>query len=131
MISSIAYTGYPVEDLVRARRFYESTLGLTPAESLGDKWQEYDIGCGTFSIVQVGDTTPERMKARQGSIALEVDDLDAEVQRLKELNVPLIWGPSDGANCKAATIEDPDGNLVWLHQSKRKEIETGPIGPMV
>jgi catechol 2,3-dioxygenase-like lactoylglutathione lyase family enzyme len=131
MISSIAYTGYPVEDIVRARRFYESTLGLTPAESFGDKWQEYDIGCGTFSIIQVGETTPDRMKARQGSIALEVDDLDTEVQRLKELNVPIIWGPNDGANCKAATIENPDGNLVWLHQSMRANTGSGPVGAMV
>ncbi len=46
-IIEIAFTGYPVTDLKRARQFYEGTLGLTAARTGGDEtrgWIEYDIG---------------------------------------------------------------------------------------
>ncbi|MGH7231478.1 MAG: VOC family protein [Nitrospiraceae bacterium] len=40
MITSIAFTVYPVTDLARARRFYEETLGLTVSRNFRDEWAE-------------------------------------------------------------------------------------------
>ena len=34
-IIDIAFSSYPVTDLKRARRFYETTLGLIPARCFG------------------------------------------------------------------------------------------------
>jgi extradiol dioxygenase family protein len=50
MITSIAFTMYPVTDLGRARRFYEQDLGLRVARVFQDAWVEYDVGDGTFAI---------------------------------------------------------------------------------
>lgn len=36
-VTEIAFTGYPVTDLKRARQFYEGTLNLQPARFFGDE----------------------------------------------------------------------------------------------
>jgi extradiol dioxygenase family protein len=51
-LKKVAFTMYPVENLERARNFYENTLKLQAgAISAGGKWIEYDLpGGGCFSI---------------------------------------------------------------------------------
>ena len=52
-ITEIAFTGYPVTDLARARTFYETLLGLKPAKTFGEgdrQWIEYEVGTGTIAI---------------------------------------------------------------------------------
>ena len=52
-VTEIAFSGYPVTDLKRARQFYEVTLGLKPTKVFGDAnmaWVEYDIGPGTLAL---------------------------------------------------------------------------------
>ena len=44
MFKKIAFTMYSVIDMVRARHFYEETLGLKVSQiSAEDKWVEYDL----------------------------------------------------------------------------------------
>lgn len=43
MITSIAFTVYPVRDMARSRRFYEEILGLNVGDAFGDQWVEYDV----------------------------------------------------------------------------------------
>ncbi len=50
MITSIAFTVYPVTDMARARRFYENVLGLAVTSNFRDEWLEYDLGDSTFAI---------------------------------------------------------------------------------
>ena len=50
MITSIAFTVYPVADMARSRRFYEEILGLKAGYIFGDEWVEYDVGDGAFAI---------------------------------------------------------------------------------
>ena len=52
-VTDIAFTGYPVTDLQRARRFYEGVLGLKESRFFGegDKgFVEYDIGSNTLGM---------------------------------------------------------------------------------
>jgi catechol 2,3-dioxygenase-like lactoylglutathione lyase family enzyme len=49
-------------------------------------------------------------------IVLEVDDLDAEVTRLREAGVPFRAGPVTGIGGRQALVQDPAGNLVELFQ---------------
>ena len=55
MIKHIAFTMYPVTDMVRARRFYEDTLGLrlTRCEASEFEWVEYDLDGGTFALTDL------------------------------------------------------------------------------
>jgi len=54
MITSIAFTVYPVTDMARSRSFYEKVLGLTVSHNFRDDWVEYDIGGSTFAITTTG-----------------------------------------------------------------------------
>jgi extradiol dioxygenase family protein len=50
MITSIAFTVYPVTDMAHTRRFYEDVLGLKIGRNFCDEWVEYDRGDSTFAI---------------------------------------------------------------------------------
>jgi len=58
-ITEIAFTGYAVTDMKRARAFYEGVLGLKKSRGFGEKpeeeqWVEYDIGPGCLALIVGG-----------------------------------------------------------------------------
>ena len=114
----IAFVAYPVTDIVRARKFYEGVLNLKanePVKSENPRWIEYDIGPGTLGI----GSSPQWLPSEDGaSAALEVEDFDAAIAVLREHKVPIIVGPMDLPTCRMATVRDPDGNKLTLHQRK-------------
>jgi predicted enzyme related to lactoylglutathione lyase len=114
MIQSIAFFAYPVTDMVRARRFYEELLLLKLETNFHDQWIEYDIGGGTFAITSAD--INHQPGAPGGLVAFEVDDLDAEVQRLKALHVLFVRDIMATPVCRMAVIADPDGNHITLHK---------------
>jgi predicted enzyme related to lactoylglutathione lyase len=119
MLTEIAFTGSPVTDIKRAREFYEGVLGLKPTmESAGGLWVEYDLGTGTFAIGCYGDAW--KPSADGTCIAFEVDDLAAEISRLKALGVTIAMDVYDTPVCLFAIVCDPDGNRVMFHQRKAK-----------
>jgi len=118
-ITEIAFTVYGVTDLGRARAFYEETLGLIPTKSylMGDQGMiEYDVGPGTLAI---GAGAPVFKPAAGGGVAaLEVDDFDSAVRRLRERGVTFLTEPHETPVCHLVTIADPDGNLLLIHRRK-------------
>jgi predicted enzyme related to lactoylglutathione lyase len=115
MITEIAFTGTPVTDIKRARAFYEGSLGLKPTmESAGGMWVEYDIGASTFGIGCYGDAWKPSPDGT--CVVLEVDNLDAEVSRLKSKGVPVAMEITDTPVCRFAIVCDPDGNRIMLHK---------------
>jgi predicted enzyme related to lactoylglutathione lyase len=118
-VTEISFAGYPVTDLMRARRFYEGILGLTVSTIFGDEnkaWVEYDIGPGTLAI---GNMAPEwKPSANGGSVGLEVDDFDGAIKRLKERGVAFSVEPMETPVCHMAVVADPDGNSITIHRRK-------------
>ena len=118
-ITEIAFTVVPVSSLKRARPFYEETLGLkaTKVFEKEDKGMiEYDIGAGTLALgcgSALFKPSPDG-----GAIALEVEDFDAAVARLKERGATFKLEPYETPVCRMAVIVDPDGNSLMLHQRK-------------
>ncbi len=115
MITEIAFTGTPVTDIKRAREFYEGVLGLKPAmESAGGMWVEYEIGAGTFGIGCYGEVWKP---SNDGTcIAFEVDNLDAEISRLKSRGAKFVMEATDTPVCRFTIICDPDGNKIMIHK---------------
>jgi predicted enzyme related to lactoylglutathione lyase len=117
-IIEIAFTGYPVTDLKRARQFYEGVLGLKVSHLFGDEtagWIEYDIGSGTLSI---GNGAPDWKPSRGGGcVGLEVEDFDAAIQTVKQSGA-VVQESFDTPVCRMAVIADPDGNSLILHKRK-------------
>ena len=118
-ITEIAFVGYPVTDMARARKFYEQTLGLKVSRNLEDdngSWIEYDIGPGTLAIFNgAPDWKPSR---GGGSAALEVTDFPAAIERLNAHGCKPYVGPMETPVCHMAVVTDPDGNSIVIHKRK-------------
>ena len=115
-IKGIGFVGVPVTDLKRARAFYEDVLGLKTDEMMGGKWLEYGVGDDTLAIANVSDTwTP----SDQGTgAALEVEDFDEAIGRLKDRQIRFAAEPFETPCCHMAVIQDPDGNKLMNHKLK-------------
>ena len=111
MIKKIAFIGHRVSDMERAKRFYGELLGLERTAEYEGKWCEFDtpegktIALDTFSPEG---TTPY--------MALETDDIEAELERLSEAGVEVLMPVQDNKVCKMAIIRDSEGNALMLHE---------------
>ncbi|KTD56748.1 Glyoxalase/bleomycin resistance protein/dioxygenase [Legionella santicrucis] len=117
MIKKVAFTMYPVIDMERARTFYENTLGITVSKiSAQGAWVEYDLpGGGCFAITTLAEGVSPSAHAG-GSIAFEVEDLEALVNKLKQKGVQFKLDIFSSPVCKMAIMLDSEGNAVTLHQ---------------
>ena len=116
MFRKVAFTMYPVTDIARARRFYEETLGLGPSPSnAASPWIEFDLpGGGCLAITNVTGEAPSA--GAGGTIALEVEDLDALIADLKGKGVEFMADMIHGPACRMAVCKDTEGNSLLLHQ---------------
>jgi predicted enzyme related to lactoylglutathione lyase len=116
-VKEIGFVGIPVTDVARARSFYEDVLGLKVSEEMmGGKWIEYEVGRNTLAIANVGDQwTP----SEQGTgAALEVENFDDAIKRLKDRHVRFAAEPFETPCCQMAVVQDPDGNKLMIHKLK-------------
>ena len=117
MVKDIAFVAYSVRDVPRARDFYRDTLGLTPGESFGDHWVEFDVGATTFGIGN-GESLGFKPGASTGA-AFEVDDIEGMRERLQQSGVE-VSEVHDFPVCRSVFASDPEGNKFALHQRKPK-----------
>jgi catechol 2,3-dioxygenase-like lactoylglutathione lyase family enzyme len=121
-ITEIAFTGYPVTNLTRARAFYENLLGLKPSTTFGEgdkQWIEYDIGASTLAISNMAGEMWKPCSDGPG-VAFEVENFDTAIAALKAGGVPFTLEPVASPSCSMAIINDPDGNSVVIHKRKAR-----------
>lgn len=120
MFRKVAFTMYPIRDVARARRFYEETFGLKPGSSghQGDQWWiEYDLpDGGCLALTNFVPDAPS--DAAGGTIALEVEDLDALIADLQAKGVRFKSDMIHSPVCRMAVCLDSEGNSILLHQLK-------------
>ena len=119
-VTEIAFTGYPVTDIPRARGFYEGLLGLRPStvwEHEGKAWIEYDVGPATLAINN-GAGDQWKPSSDGPAAALEVADFDAAVAALRTAGVTFALEPTDSGACRIAVVLDPDRNSIAIHKRK-------------
>lgn len=118
MLKKIAFVMYPATDVPRARRFYEETLGLKPGlsgEHGGTWWVEYDLpGGGCFAISNATGDAPSANAG--GTVAFEVEDLDALIADLEAKGVGFTSELIHGPRCRMRVCLDSEGNAILLHQ---------------
>jgi predicted enzyme related to lactoylglutathione lyase len=121
MLKKVAFTMYPVQNMERARRFYEKTLGLMPGSiSAGGAWVEYDLpGGGCFAITTLAEGLMPSSDAG-GKIAFEVENLDALVKQLKSVGIQFKMDVFSTPVCQMSVILDSEGNALTLHQITQK-----------
>jgi predicted enzyme related to lactoylglutathione lyase len=122
MLKKIAFVMYPIIDVSRARDFYENKLGLKIGSNghQGEKWWiEYDLpGGGCLALTNFTDEKPSTSAG--GTVAFEVEDLDALMAHLKASNVEFKSGVIPGPHCRMAVCVDSEGNSILLHQLNPK-----------
>jgi predicted enzyme related to lactoylglutathione lyase len=116
-VIEIAFVGYPVTDLPRARQFYEGMLGLKMTKLCGDEKaarMEYDIGANTLAIAN---GHPKwKPSPGGGTAALAVEDFAAAGKQLRESGCTFYADPVKTPVCNIAIVADPDGNPIMIHQ---------------
>ena len=132
-VNEIAFVGYPATDKARARAFYDDLLGVQPTMNMdtGDHyWIEYEVGPATVGISNYWKPAAEPKMGP--TAALEVENFDETVAKLKARGVPFVDGPFESSVCHMGMVTDPDGNSLWIHKRKPGRGEyKGPEIPFV
>lgn len=119
-VKKIGFVAIPVTEVKRARAFYEGVLGLEPAEEMmNGKWIEYDLGGDTLALA--ANISEQWTPSDQGTgVALEVEDFDAAIKKLKVAVIRFAVEPFETPVCDMAVVQDPDGNKIIIHTLKRE-----------
>jgi predicted enzyme related to lactoylglutathione lyase len=115
----------PVVDLNRAKRFYETTLGLKPVPANNDNTYGMTIfECGNGTRMELYQRGPS--KADHTLATFEVSNIEEEVNALRgkgiifeEYDMPEIKtqnGIATQGSVKAAWFKDSEENILCIHQ---------------
>lgn len=112
----------PVKDLARARDFYERALGLLPIGLKPDGKFVYRCGGTELALFP----KPEGTKAEHTALSFRVADIGQAIAELKGRGVRFADYDLPGFKTvdhvcvlgaeKAAWFEDPEGNILCLHE---------------
>ena len=116
---------YMVDDVDAAIAFYTSVLGFEPLTNAAPAFA--DVRCGNLRLLLAGPTSsagrlmPDGTKPGPGGwnrIHFIVDDLDAEVTRLRAAGAQFRNDILEGPGGKQILLLDPSGNVVELFQPR-------------
>jgi lactoylglutathione lyase len=125
-MAKLIHTMIRVLDLDRSISFYDQAFGFTPSQQLDFE---------TFALVYLrsnendmeleltlnkGETTPYTHGSGYGHVAMCVDDLDSEHQRLRQLGIEptdiVEFAPDDKLLARFFFVTDPDGYEIEVLQ---------------
>jgi predicted enzyme related to lactoylglutathione lyase len=117
------YAYIPARDLERARRFYESQVGLKPKQEIAGG-VVYESAGGTACFLY---PTPNAGTSKASQAFWQVEDVDREIEELKARGVqferyddmPGERSPSGAVTAggaKAAWFKDTEGNILAIIQ---------------
>jgi catechol 2,3-dioxygenase-like lactoylglutathione lyase family enzyme len=100
----------PTEDVAAAKRFYQDILGL---EVLMDHGWLVTYGSAEKMTVQVSFASEGGSGTPVPDLSIEVDDVDAALQRMKKAKIPIEYGPANEPwSVRRFYVRDPFGKLV-------------------
>ncbi|MGA7703895.1 MAG: VOC family protein [Solirubrobacteraceae bacterium] len=115
MVKRVDFVALPTKDLPKAVKFYGETLGLERSVYLEERnYAEFETGNLTISVIDAEKMGLEHAPLRSG-IALHVDDVAGARATLEERGVSFGQDTFDTGVCHMAVFDDPDGNLLILH----------------
>ena len=119
------YAYIPAKDVARARKFYETKLGLKPGDQQIDGGVAYPFGDHTAAFLYEAGESAGTSKASQAF--WKVKDLESEVAQLRARGVEFeTYDPDEiggltmkdgiarGGGMKAAWFKDTEGNIMAL-----------------
>ncbi|MBV9720190.1 MAG: hypothetical protein JOZ77_12795 [Candidatus Eremiobacteraeota bacterium] len=103
-----------VDDMKRARSFYEGLFSLSAGSADSEYFVEYDLPDGTtFALAR----DPNAQREPSGGAVFGVANIDTAIARAEELGGKLLrrYG---GEQCAAGWCMDPEGNPFGVHERK-------------
>src|SRR5262245_11492153 len=125
-LGDFAHVRYQVTDVDRSIVFYTQTLGFALEAHVGTAFAS--VARGKLRLILGGPGSsgarpmPDGRKQSPGGwnrILIYVDDLDEDINRLKEQGVPFRNDIEAGPGGRQIQIEDPDGNPIELHEAPK------------
>lgn len=113
----------PTVDLPRSRRFYEQQLGLSPQGEQADGSFTLSTGAGGLIALspraQASPSPHTRLSFEVPDLAAEIQDLESRGVKFEDYDLPDF--KTTGHICQLADhscawFNDPDGNILCLHQ---------------
>ncbi len=120
MIKKIAFVGLPTTNLEASKNFYGEVLGIELDHDYGDCWSEFKTPDG--KAIALDTMSPKMNPSTSTYLALETDDLDTELARIKRLGGKIAkeaWDNKDAEGkviCRMAIVLDPAENAIMLHE---------------
>ena len=123
----IKLTGIVVDDQEKALKFYTEILGFKKSQDIPAgpyRWITVASPEGGDAELSLEPNVNPAAQAYQEALfeqgipitAFEVDDLDAEFQKLSDLNVTFTTKPTSAGDVKMAVFNDSCGNLIQIYQ---------------
>jgi predicted enzyme related to lactoylglutathione lyase len=113
-LRGIDFVMYLVDDMQRARKFYEGLFALEPGAVDSEYFVEYDLpDGGTFALAK----DPSVAREPSGGAMFGVTDAEASIARVEQLGGKLLrrYG---GPICTSGWCTDPEGNPFGVHERK-------------
>ena len=114
-----AIANLAVKDLIRARRFYEGTLGFEAVGQEGDELVVYRSGKTTFNVYRSKEAGTNRATAVTWAVGDRVKEvaqaLKAKGVTFEHYDMPGLTVQGDvhvGYGMQVAWFKDPDGNIL-------------------
>ncbi|MFD9697488.1 VOC family protein [Lentzea sp. NPDC059081] len=121
MTEELASVRYLVDDVRAAIGFYTAHFGFAVRTDAAPAFA--DVVRGPLRLLLSGPASSGARATPAGSLAagrnrihLVVDDLDAEITRLRAAGVPFVSDLVSGPGGRQVLVEDPAGNLVEVFQ---------------
>jgi catechol 2,3-dioxygenase-like lactoylglutathione lyase family enzyme len=113
-VERVDFVSFLTQDIARAKRFYEETLGLD-IETESDNDMEFRAGQVTLDIFDPT-SIGQPFTPSPGGLALRVADVAAARAELEAKGVEFEGETIDTGVCHMAHFRDPDGNALMLHR---------------
>jgi catechol 2,3-dioxygenase-like lactoylglutathione lyase family enzyme len=121
MVATLTHVCVITDDVERLREFYTTLLRAEPSR-VHDDYVEFATSGGALSLYSRTKLDPYAPGATQPRsnrsvmVEFEVDDVDAEFERLRSLAIDWVKQPSTQPwGNRSIYLRDPDGNLVNLY----------------
>lgn len=120
-----------VSDMDRAVRFYTEVLGLRLTNRFGDNWATVDAGKGlTIGLHPASPRYPAPGTKGSMMLGMEIDEsIERAVTRLSERGAQIQGSIVRSEEGNFATLEDPDGNEIYLWEVNRAVVPETDLAP--
>lgn len=103
-------TNIDTEDVALAKSFYQDVLGLQP---LMDHGWIVTYGTAEEMGIQISFATQGGSHTPTPDLSIEVDDVDAALERMRNAGFPIEYGPADEPwGVRRFYVRDPFGKLI-------------------